>query len=327
MPRVRANAIDIAYESLGRQGDPTILLIHGLATPLTGWPDSLCEGLIRRGFRVVRFDNRDIGRSTFFDALGIPDIGAMMAALQSGRRPIPPYPLDAMAADAAGLMDALGIVRAHMVGASMGGMIAQLVALNHPERTASRVSIMSSTGRPGLAPGKPEAMRALMAMPASPARADRLATAVAAVKAISGQGFPQTDAELVAYPGAQHRRHALRSARGGAAHGSRYLRPAPPRAAEGGPRPGARHSRLGRSGPSAGARRGHGQQHPRRETHRRSRHGPRLQGGADAGLDRGDRGFRGESAEAPLRPPLRSSILPPVRAGETRHASGPSEQD
>jgi len=201
MPRVRANAIDIAYESLGRQGDPTILLIHGLATPLTGWPDSLCEGLIRRGFRVVRFDNRDIGRSTFFDALGIPDIGAMMAALQSGRRPIPPYPLDAMAADAAGLMDALGIVRAHMVGASMGGMIAQLVALNHPERTASLVSIMSSTGRPGLAPGKPEAMRALMAMPASPARADRLATAVAAVKAISGQGFPQTDAELVAYLG------------------------------------------------------------------------------------------------------------------------------
>ena len=167
MPRVRANGIDIAYESLGRESEPTILLIHGLATPLTGWPDSFCEGLVRRGFRVVRFDNRDIGRSTFFPELGSPDVGGLMATAQSGGRAVPPYPLDAMAADAVGLMDALGIPCAHVVGASMGGMIAQLVALGHPGRTASLVSIMSSTGRPGLPPGKPEAMRALMATPTS----------------------------------------------------------------------------------------------------------------------------------------------------------------
>ena len=108
MPRIRANGIDIAFESFGRERDPTVLLIHGLATPLTGWPDSLCDGLVRRGFRVVRFDNRDIGQSTFFTELGIPDIGALMATVQSGARPVPPYPLDAMAADAVGLLDALG---------------------------------------------------------------------------------------------------------------------------------------------------------------------------------------------------------------------------
>jgi pimeloyl-ACP methyl ester carboxylesterase len=201
MPHVRANGIEIAYESFGREGGPTILLIHGLATPLTGWPDSLCNGLVRRGFRVVRFDNRDIGRSTFFPELGIPDIGALVATARSGGGPIPPYPLDAMAADAAALMDALGVAEAHVVGASMGGMIAQLVALNHPERAASLVSIMSSTGRPGLPPGKPDAFRALTAMPASSGRADRLATAMAATKAISGHGFPQTDQELTAYLG------------------------------------------------------------------------------------------------------------------------------
>ena len=201
MPRVRANGIDIAYESFGRAGDPVVLLIHGFATPLTGWPDSLCNGLALRGFRVVRFDNRDIGRSTFLSELGLPDIGALMAAARSGGGAVPPYPLDAMAADAVGLLDAVGIDRAHVAGASMGGMIAQLVALDHPERTASLVSIMSTTGRPGLEPAKPESMRALMGMPASSSRADRLATAVAAIKAISGSGFPQTDSELAAYLG------------------------------------------------------------------------------------------------------------------------------
>ncbi len=84
MPRVRANSIGIGYESLGRVGDPAILLIHGFATPLTGWPDSLCNGLVARGFRLVRFDNRDIGLSTYLAQLGAPDISAIMAKLQSG---------------------------------------------------------------------------------------------------------------------------------------------------------------------------------------------------------------------------------------------------
>jgi pimeloyl-ACP methyl ester carboxylesterase len=201
MPQVRANGIDIAYESLGREGDPAILMIHGFATPLTGWPDSLCEGLAGRGFRVVRFDNRDIGRSTFFTQLGAPDLAAIMAERVAGRSPAAPYSLDDMAADAAGLLDTLGIKRAHVVGASMGGMIAQLVAINHPGKTKSLVSIMSTTGRPGLPREKPEAMRALMALPASPSREDRLMTALAAVKAIGGPGFAASDEERRAYLG------------------------------------------------------------------------------------------------------------------------------
>lgn len=201
MPSARANGIDIAYESLGREGDPAILLIHGLATPLTGWNDSLCEGLAAKGFRVIRFDNRDVGRSTYFTRFGAPDVFAMMAKARAGERPAAPYSLDDMAADAAGLLDALKIEKAHVVGASMGGMIAQLVAINHPAKTKSLVAIMSSTGRPGLPPPDPDAMRALMALPRSPGREDRLTTALAALKAIGGPGFAASDEERRAYLG------------------------------------------------------------------------------------------------------------------------------
>jgi pimeloyl-ACP methyl ester carboxylesterase len=201
MPQVRANGIDIAYESLGREDDPAILLIHGLNTPLTGWPDSLYEGLASRGFQIIRFDNRDVGLSTHLPQFGAPDLAALMAKVRSGERPAAPYSLDDMAADAAALLDALGIERAHIVGASMGGMIAQLVALNHLSKTKSLISIMSTTARRGLPQAKPEAMQALMALPASPAREDRIATAIAAVRAIGSPGFPASDGELRAYLG------------------------------------------------------------------------------------------------------------------------------
>jgi pimeloyl-ACP methyl ester carboxylesterase len=201
MPSVRVNGIDIAYESLGREDHPTILLIHGFATPLTGWPDSLRDGLIAKGFRVVRFDNRDVGLSTHLADLGAPDIPAIYARMMQGQTVTPPYPLTAMAADAAGLLDALGVDKAHIVGASMGGMIAQLVAIRHPEKAKSLVSIMSTTARRGLPQAKPEAMKALVALPASSSREDRLKTAMAAVRAMSGPGFPVSDADLAAYLG------------------------------------------------------------------------------------------------------------------------------
>ncbi len=143
MPQVRANGIDIAYESLGRDSDPAILMIKGLNTPLTGWPDSLCNGLVAQGLRVIRFDNRDVGQSTHLPQLGAPDLAAMMAKVQAGEPAVPPYTLDDMASDAAALLIALGIGSAHIVGSSMGGMIAQLVALNHPEKARSLVSISS----------------------------------------------------------------------------------------------------------------------------------------------------------------------------------------
>ena len=132
MPQVRANGIDIEYESFGREGDPLILLIMGFGAQLIFWPEALCQGLAAKGFRVVRFDNRDIGKSTHLAGQPAPDPRALMAEVMAGRRPHVPYSLDDMADDAVGLMDALGVERAHIVGASMGGMIAQLVAINHP---------------------------------------------------------------------------------------------------------------------------------------------------------------------------------------------------
>ncbi len=199
MPRVQANGIDIEYESIGREGDPAILLIMGFSGPLTFWPDSLCEGLTKKGLRVVRFDNRDIGRSTHLTELGAPDLSAMMAKRTAGGYPAAPYSLDDMAADAAGLMTALGIDRAHVVGASMGGMIAQLVAINHPAKAKSLVSIMSTTGRPDLPPGKPEAFAAIMAPPAGVSREDRIARGIEVWRVIGSPGFRASDAELRAH--------------------------------------------------------------------------------------------------------------------------------
>src|SRR5271157_3623052 len=190
MPQIRANGIDIEYESIGREGDPVILMINGFSTQLVGWPDSLFRGLAAKGFRVIRFDNRDIGKSTHLAELGVPDLRAMIATRNAGDWPAAPYSLDDMAADAAGLIDALGIPRAHVAGASMGGMIAQLVALNHPEKAKSLISIFSTTGRPDLPPGKPEAFAAIMTPPASFGREDRIERGIAVARVIGSPGFP-----------------------------------------------------------------------------------------------------------------------------------------
>jgi len=199
MPNVRANGIDIAYESFGRLSDAAILLIMGVRSPMVYWPDSLCRGLAAQGFRVIRFDNRDIGRSTVLDALGRPNLGALIADATAGRRVAAPYSLDDMAADAVGLLDALGIERAHVAGASMGGMIAQLVAIGHPTRTRSLVSIMSTTGRPEVSQPKPEAFAAIITPPASPSREDQIARGVAVWRLIGSPGFPASDEELSAF--------------------------------------------------------------------------------------------------------------------------------
>jgi pimeloyl-ACP methyl ester carboxylesterase len=196
MPRVSVNGVEIEYESIGREGDPAILLIMGFASALTSWPDSFCRGLAAKGFRVIRFDNRDIGRSTHLTQLGAPNLPAMIAQLQSRATPVAPYSLDDMATDAAGLLSALGIERAHVAGASMGGMIAQLVAVNHPSKTKSLISIMSTTGRRDLPPGRPEAFAAIMAPPASAGREDRIVRGVEVWRVIGSPGFPASEAEI-----------------------------------------------------------------------------------------------------------------------------------
>jgi pimeloyl-ACP methyl ester carboxylesterase len=198
MPQVRANGIEIEYENFGRERDPLILLIMGFAAQLIFWPEALCQGLAARGFRVVRFDNRDVGKSTHLADLPAPDPRALLAEAMAGKRPDVPYTLDDMADDAVGLMDALGVERAHVVGASMGGMIAQLVAINHADRAKSLVSIMSTTGRRDLPPGDRETMSVLFSPPKSMSRADLIDASVLVQRALSSPGFPRTEAEMQA---------------------------------------------------------------------------------------------------------------------------------
>ncbi len=137
-----ANGVELCYQEIGDPDGEPLLLVMGLATQMIAWSDEFCELLAGRGFRVVRFDNRDIGRSTRIEAGGLPSKLDMFV----GRRATAPYLLRDMAADAFGLMDHLGIDSAHLVGASMGGMIVQSAAIERPERVRSIVSIMSTTG-------------------------------------------------------------------------------------------------------------------------------------------------------------------------------------
>jgi pimeloyl-ACP methyl ester carboxylesterase len=156
-----ANGIEIAYQETGDPDGEPLFLVMGLATQMIAWDEPFCTMLAERGFRVIRFDNRDIGRSTKFDAAGLPKRTDMLL----GRRRTAPYLLRDMADDVVGLMDHLGIESAHVVGASMGGMIAQTVAIRRPNRVRSLVSIMSSTGNRWLGMPTWKAFGTLFAQP------------------------------------------------------------------------------------------------------------------------------------------------------------------
>ena len=196
MPQIQANGIALEYESFGRDSDPTILLIMGIRAQLTMWPVAFCEGLAAKGFRVIRFDNRDVGKSTHLLHLGAPNLPEVMMKLATGESVSAPYLLDDMAQDAVALLDALGIASAHIVGASMGGTIAQIVAAKHPKHSRSLVSIMSSTGKRDLPQAKPEAMAALT-MPARQHLARRPHRGRHEKwRVIGSPGFPATDEEL-----------------------------------------------------------------------------------------------------------------------------------
>lgn len=161
MTAITANDITIEYDTFGSPDDRPLLTIMGFGAQMTRWRPEFCQMLADAGHYVIRFDNRDVGLSQKFPELGIPDIAAMAAAVQAGEQPNVPYTLFDMADDAAGLLDALGIETAHICGASMGGMIAQCMAIQHPHRMRSLTSIFSTTGNPDLPPASPEAMAAL----------------------------------------------------------------------------------------------------------------------------------------------------------------------
>jgi pimeloyl-ACP methyl ester carboxylesterase len=165
MAQAKANSIHIEYETFGDPSSPPLLLIVGLSAQLIYWDEEFCKQLAQAGLYVIRFDNRDSGLSTKFEAAGLPDMSDILRKLMSRQKVTPPYTIDDMAADAVGLLDALKIEKAHLCGMSMGGMIAQSLAIHYPQRVRSLISIYSTTGNPQLPQPKPEVMSLLLTPP------------------------------------------------------------------------------------------------------------------------------------------------------------------
>jgi pimeloyl-ACP methyl ester carboxylesterase len=187
--RAACNGIELEYEVVGNPADPPLLLIMGLGGQLLAWDDDFVLGLARRGHFVIRYDNRDVGLSTRLDDAPAFPVAVLLAKRAAGEAIEGAYALGDMADDAAALLDHLGIDSAHVVGASMGGMIAQALAVRHPRRVRTLVSIMSSTGNPEVPPAKPAAM-ARLATPAPAERNAYIEHMLASQNVLSGSGFP-----------------------------------------------------------------------------------------------------------------------------------------
>lgn len=196
--RAKANGIELAYEDLGDPEAPPMLLVMGFGAQLTLWPDQMCAMLADRGFRVIRFDNRDIGLSSKIEGQRVRgSFVKRLAFSQLGRPSEVPYTLHDMADDAAGLLDDLGLASAHVVGASMGGMITQSLAARHPDRVRSVGIIFSSTNEPLLPPPAPAAIRALITGPPKGASREQIVEhSVRAFRVLGSPAFPPTDDEL-----------------------------------------------------------------------------------------------------------------------------------
>lgn len=190
MPQTPVRDVSIAYETHGDPSSPAVLLIAGLGNQLISWPTDMVTDLADRGHFVIRFDNRDTGLSSGFEDWGEVDARKSLVSALTGRRPEVPYDLADMAGDAVGLLDHLGVERSHVVGASMGGMIAQRLAIDHGDRVLSLVSIMSTTGNPAVGVPTPEAAGLLLQEPAT-TRAHAIAASVAAMRIISGRYFDE----------------------------------------------------------------------------------------------------------------------------------------
>ncbi|MFT6473650.1 alpha/beta fold hydrolase [Qipengyuania profunda] len=196
MPKAIANGIEIHYEEQGDKTAPPMLLIMGFGAQLTLWPDELVEALASRGFRVIRYDNRDIGLSHKFDGVKAPGLVKMTLLSKLGLKPKVPYTLADMADDGAGLLDTLGIEKAHIVGASMGGMIAQHFVSRHADKCLSLTTIFSTTGNPKLPPTKPEAMKALVTRPDSTDEKVLVEHGMMVARTIGSPGYPTEDERL-----------------------------------------------------------------------------------------------------------------------------------
>jgi pimeloyl-ACP methyl ester carboxylesterase len=205
MAQIKANGVHLEYDERGPKDGAPILMIMGFGSQMTSWPDEFPQGLADAGLRVIRFDNRDVGLSQKWHGI-LPDVQAAQAALAAGKKPDVPYALADMAADAAGLLDELGIKSAHILGASMGGMIAQLVALDHPAKARSLISVFSTTSDPSLPRSTPEAMAALMGKPADDKRATVIAHALKGRRAFASTAYPFDEQRLGELVGASYDR-------------------------------------------------------------------------------------------------------------------------
>ncbi len=185
----KVNDIEIVFDTFGDTSWPPILLIMGLGAQMIDWRDDFCERLASRGYWVIRYDNRDVGLSSKFDDAGVPDMLKMLIAASQGSVVESPYTIDDMADDAVGLLEALEIEKAHVIGVSMEGMIAQSMAIHHPARLATLISIMSSTGEPDLPPPTPEAL-AVLTTPAPTDRENYIQSSVETWQILSGPRFP-----------------------------------------------------------------------------------------------------------------------------------------
>ncbi|MBA2962398.1 MULTISPECIES: alpha/beta fold hydrolase [Ramlibacter] len=194
--KVQANGIPIEVEDTGEADRPAVLLVMGLGMQLIAWPEPFVQGLQAAGFRVLRFDNRDAGLSQHFPQLGVPNL--LLASLKHrlGLRVRAPYTLQAMAADSLGVLAALGIRAAHVVGVSMGGMIAQRMALAAPESVLSLTSIMSSSGARRLPGPKPQVLKLLLGRPTGPGEDAQVEHTLRLLRAIGSPAFPADEDQV-----------------------------------------------------------------------------------------------------------------------------------
>jgi pimeloyl-ACP methyl ester carboxylesterase len=188
--QIIANGVQIEVDVQGPEHGEPILLIMGLGMQLIGWPDELVQMLVQRGFRVIRHDNRDVGLSQGFDRLGVPNVLVEALRHRLRLRVRAPYQIADMAADALGVLDALGIQHAHVCGASMGGMIAQHIAAKHPRRVKSLTLIMTTSGARHLKQAHPKVLRVLMSRPQRPDAPTYMAHMAHVLSVIGSPGYP-----------------------------------------------------------------------------------------------------------------------------------------
>lgn len=189
--RVQSNGLEFEVESSGDSNAPAVLLTMGLGMQLVSWPDALVESLVDAGYRVIRYDNRDIGLSSHLDHLGAPNMVWQLLKAKMGFSVDAPYSLQDMAKDALGILDALSISQAHIVGVSMGGMISQRIAINAPKRVLSLTSIMSTSAAPGLPEAKSEVLKAMLNRPKSQRVEDIVSHSASLFQLIGSPAYPQ----------------------------------------------------------------------------------------------------------------------------------------